>query len=175
MEEVVFYAIKFLILLTILRAANIVFVDECGLNRYYRREMARAKRGTRVRGVKSGRRFARTNVIAGVSGTKHLAVRCYDHSTTANFFEEWFEWELLSVVPEGSIIIMDNASFHRKAKLYEIASRYGVVILFLPPYSPELNPIEKSWANLKRWLKDNIIRFFSLEFAVEWYFSEFRS
>jgi len=155
-----------------LRTQNIVFVDESGLNRYYRREMARAKRGTRVRGVKPGRKFARTNVIAGLCGTKHLAVRCYDHSTTADFFEEWFEWELLSVVPEGGIVIMDNASFHRKNKLYEIAAKYGVAVLFLPPYSPEFNPIEKSWANLKRWLKNNLVRFTSLDFAVEWYFLE---
>ncbi len=67
---------------------------------------------------------------------------------------------------------MDNATFHRKARLYEIASRYGVAVLFLPPYSPDFNPIEKSWANLKRWLKDNLIRFPSLEIAVEWYFYE---
>ena len=159
----------------ILRATNFVFVDESGLNRYYRREMARAKRGTRVRGVTSGKRFTRTNVIAGVCDNKHLAVRCYDHSTTASFFEDWFEWELLSVVPEGSVIIMDNASFHRKNKLYEIAARHGFSVLFLPPYSPELNPIEKSWANLKCWLKDNLIRFPSIEFAVEWYFTECRS
>jgi hypothetical protein len=141
-----------MLLITVFRAENFVFVDESGLNRCYRREMARAARGTRVHGVKSGRRFARTNVIAGVCGTKHLAVQCYQHSTTADFFEEWFEWELLSVVPEGSIIIMDNAAFHRKSRLYEIASRYDAAVLFLPPYSPELNPIEKSWANLKRWL-----------------------
>jgi transposase len=132
-------------------------------------------RGTRVNGVKSGRRYARTNVIAGLHGTKHVAVCCYDHSTTAEFFEEWFEWELLSVVPEGSIIIMDNATFHRKNVLYDIASRYGVAVLFLPPYSPELNPIEKSWANLKQWLKDNVMRFPSLDFAVYAYFWEYGS
>jgi transposase len=162
-------------LIIILQTTSFVFVDESGLNRYYRRELARAPRGTRVHGVKSGKRFARTNVIAGLCGTKHIAVRCYDHSTTAAFFEEWFEWELLAAVPVGSIIIMDNAAFHRKAKLYKIASRYGIAVLFLPPYSPEINPIEKSWANLKHWLKSNLIRFPSLEFAVEWYFTEFRS
>jgi transposase len=70
---------------------------------------------------------------------------------------------------------LDNASFHRKAKLHEIAAKYGVFVLFLPPYSPHLNPIELSWANLKRWLKDNLYRFPSPDFAVEWYFSACRS
>ncbi len=165
----------FILVLSTFRVSNFVFVDESGLSRYYRREMARARRGTRVHGIKPGRRFARTNVIAGLCDGRHIAVRCYENSTTACFFEEWFEWELLSTVPEGSVIVMDNATFHRKAKLCEIASRYGVAVLFLPPYSPELNPIEKSWANLKRWLKDNLFRFPSLDFAVEWYFAEFRS
>ena len=95
-------------LFSILHTANIVFVDESWLNRHYRRCMARAKRGVRVCDKKSGRRFARTNVIAGLCSTKHLAVRCYDHSTTAGFFEDWFEWELLSVVPEGSSTVKSS-------------------------------------------------------------------
>ena len=161
-------------LLAFLRTANIVYVDESGLNRYYRRVLARARRGVKVRDTKPGKRFERTNVIAGLHGSKHVAVRTYDHSTTATFFEEWFEWELLSEVPEGSIIVMDNASFHRKSKLYEIAAKHGVVILFLPPYSPEFNPIEKSLANLKIWFKNNSRNFPSIEFAIEWYFMVYR-
>ena len=164
-----------MMLLAFLRAASIVYVDESGLNRYQRRELARARRGVKVRGAKPGKRFERTNVIAGLLGSKHVAVRTYGHTTTAAFFEEWFEWELLSVVPEGSIIVMDNASFHRKNKLNEIASRYGAAVLFLPPYSPEFNPIEKSWANLKHWLIDNSRRFPSIDFAIEWYFTMCRS
>ena len=58
--------------------------------------------------------------------------------------------------------------------LYKIAARHGFFVLFLPPYSPELNPIEKSWANLKRWLKDNLLRFPSVDIAVDWYFTECR-
>ena len=159
-------------MIALLRNANFVFVDESGLNRHYRREMARAKRGTKVCGKISGRKLSKTNVIAGLCNNKHVAVCCYDHSTTAAFFEEWFEWELLSVVPERSIIIMDNAAFHRKNKLYEISARHGFFVIFLPPYSPEFNPIEKSWANLKRWLKDNRLRFPTIDFAVEWFFTE---
>ena len=162
-----------MLLMIILRVTDFIFVDESGLNRYYHRELARATRGTKVFGKKPGKRYARTNVIAGLCGSKHLAVHCYEHTTTAKFFEEWFEWELLSEVHEGSVIIMDNAAFHRKAKLHEIASRYNVAVLFLPPYSPDLNPIEKSWANLKHWLKNNLAHFPTLDFAADCYFSEF--
>ena len=97
-------------------------------------------------------------------------MRCYNHTTTSAFFEDWFEWELLSVIPIGSVIILDNASFHRKKHLAKIASRYGVYLLFLPAYSPDFNRIEKSWVNLKRWLVDNSHRFFSVDFAIEQYF-----
>jgi transposase len=66
---------------------------------------------------------------------------------------------------------MDNASFHRKQVLYDIAAKYGVYILFLSPYSPDFNPIEHSWANFKNWLSYNSWRFPSLFFAIDCYFN----
>ncbi|AHH47226.1 transposase ISFtu1 [Francisella tularensis subsp. holarctica PHIT-FT049] len=48
---------------------------------------------------------------------------------------------------------MDNASFHKFSKLIEIANKFDVQILYLPPYSPDLNPIEKVWANFKKILR----------------------
>jgi len=159
-----------MIFIVLLNAEDFVFVDECGVQDDCRRTRARAKRGVRVYGVKPGKKPKRTNVVAGLWGKKHVAVRCYNHTTTSAFFEDWFEWELLSVIPKGSVIILDNASFHRKKHLAEIAAKYGVYLLFLPAYSPDFNKIEKSWANLKNWLTDNLRRFFSLDFAIERYF-----
>jgi transposase len=166
------FIMHFIFLITFCRISKTVYVDESGVHRHYQRDRARAKRGVRVHAEKPGKRTRKTNVIAGLCGKKHIAVRSYEHSTNAAFFEEWFEWELLGVVPKRSVIIMDNASFHRKKQLHEIAAKYGVFILFLPPYSPDFNKIEVSWANLKRWLKDNLMRFPSLEFAINWYFSD---
>ena len=151
---------------------NVVFVDESGLNRYYRRLYARAKRGVRVHDVKHGKKYKRTNIIGAKWGDKHIAMQCYQHSTTAVFFEDWFEFELIPLLPEKSIIVMDNASFHRKKVLWQIAERYGVIVLFLPPYSPDFNPIEKSWANFKIWLVDNLSRFPSVDFAVDCFFNQ---
>ena len=159
-----------MILIMLLNIENFVFVDECGVQDEFRRNHARAKRGVRVHGTRPGKKPKRTNVVAGLWGKKHVAVRCYNHTTTSAFFEDWFEWELLSVIPEGSLITMDNASFHRKKHLAKIAAKYGVYLLFLPAYSPDMNNIEPSWANLKRWLVDNSKRFFSLDFAIEQYF-----
>jgi transposase len=172
--EVIFYIITLVLMLTIFRIKNIVYVDESGLNREYRRIYARAKRGVKVYDKKSGKRVKKVNIIAGllygISGKKHIAVHSYEHPTKSDFFEEWFEWQLLSEVPENSVIILDNASFHRKQTLIDIAARYGVTVVFLPPYSPQFNPIEQSWANFKRWLKYNAARFSMLEFAIDYYF-----
>lgn len=61
---------------------------------------------------------------------------------------------------------MDNASFHRKNKLRNLARRHGMKILFLPPYSPDFNPIEKSWANMKRYLVDYLPSSENLQSAI---------
>ena len=85
-------------------------------------------------------------------------------------FETWFEQQLIPELPEYSVIVMDNVSFHRKKKLLAIAQNHHMKLIFLPPYSPELNPIEKEWANLKRWLKLNLHCFESLDNALAAYF-----
>ena len=67
----------------------------------------------------------------------------------------------------GDVVIMDNARFHRERILRQIASRYRVMALFLPPYSPDYNPIERLWANMKRWLRKNMRHYDSFEDALE--------
>lgn len=71
----------------------------------------------------------------------------------AEFFEAWFEHELIPLLTKSEVVVMDDASFHRKNCLNNIAQKYGIKIIFLPPYSPELNPIEHFW----HWLKKKIV------------------
>lgn len=151
--------------------SKFVFVDESGLNREYRRLYACAKRGIKVHEKISGKRLKRTNIIAGLvyekTAERHIAAQSYEHSTTAAFFEDWFE--LIPVPPNNALVIMDNASFHRKDALYKTADKYGVNLLFLPPYSPDFNPIEHSWPNFKEWLRLYSWRFPFFDFAVDYY------
>jgi transposase len=151
-----------------------VYVDESGINKFYIRERARALRGVKVHDTKKGRRYGRTNVIAGLINGRHVAVKTYTHTTKSEFFEDWFENELIPAIPKGCTVIMDNASFHRKERLKEIVKKHGVNILFLPSYSPDYNPIERSWANLKNWLKDNMAKFPEIHLAILVYFSCYR-
>jgi transposase len=100
---------------------------------------------------------------------KHYAVQCYKQTTDSEFFENWFVDNLLKVIPKGYTAIMDNAGFHTKKRLHRLA-RGKVRLLFLPPYSPDYNPIEKSWANMKRFLRDNLQDYESVDNAIYDYF-----
>ncbi|SUO94140.1 Uncharacterised protein [Suttonella ornithocola] len=73
----------------------------------------------------------------------------YENTMTSAFFEKWFEEHLLPSLSVKSVIIMDNAQFHRMKVLKALAEKFGHVVLPLSPYSPELNLIEKQWGNLK--------------------------
>ena len=70
-------------------------------------------------------------------------------------FELWFEERLLKAIKPDTVIVMDNASFHRKKVLVKLAQKSSCSVIFLPTYSPALNPIEKFWTHLKRKLKKN--------------------
>jgi transposase len=133
-------------------------VDECGINEHVLREYGRAPRGVKVEDTKRGRKYHRINVVAAVihseRGTKKMAPLCYHGSMNAERFEQWMTFNLIPALETGQTIIMDNASFHRKKQLEKICETAGVSIVFLPPYSPDFNPIEKDWSNMKRELRD---------------------
>lgn len=88
--------------------------------------------------------------MAGQVNGKFVAPMIYKQSMTSHFFVKWFESQLLPALDRPHIVIMDNATFHPKAQLDELCIANHHFFLPLPPYSPELNPIEKAWANLKK-------------------------
>ena len=118
------------------------------------RENARAPRGVKIHAKISGKKFKRTNIVAAKCMDKIVAPLIYDGTTDSILFEFWFEYEFLPSVPKNAVAIMDNATFHRKTKLQKLAENAGCKVIFLPPYSPDLNPIEKHWAWLKRKLRE---------------------
>jgi len=122
-----------------------------------------------VHGFVSGKRPFRVNVVAGYCGGQMLGEYCYSGSMDSKRFEEWFCKHLLPETHEGDVVIMDNASYHSKKRLREYALVYKVRVIFLPPYSPDLNPIEHIWANLKSFLRNTKRQFESLSLAIYWY------
>ena len=77
---------------------------------------------------------------------------------TSDFFEAWFQKFLLPTLSTPSVIIMDNARFHRIGKLELLCKEFGHKLLPLPPYSPEYNTIEKTWAYIKKHLEKSITK-----------------
>ena len=132
---------------------SIIYVDETGINKYLYREFARAKRGIHIIEKISGKKFERMNIVSGICGGKWIAPMQYTGTTDSGLFEYWFENCLLKETPNGATIILDNATFHKKSVLPQLAEAIGAKVLFLPPYSPNLNPIEKKWAGLKKMLR----------------------
>lgn len=86
----------------------------------------------------------------------------FNGSCNTDLFNNWVEHFLIKVLKPGQVVIMDNASFHKSQKTKELIESVGCKLIFLPPYSPDLNPIEKFWANMKRWIKQQIAHFNTL-------------
>ena len=128
-------------------------MDECGIDTYLYREYGYAPRGQQVFGRISGRKYKRCGIVAAKVADHILAPFQYSGTMDSGLFELWFSNQLLPSLDKGSVIVMDNASFHSKKRLISLAQNAGYRLIFLPPYSPELNPIEKFWAWLKRFLR----------------------
>jgi len=148
-----------------------VFVDESGINTCLHREKGRALRGEQVQDVIPGKKFERINIIGALCDGEYHGVMCYKHTANSDFFENWFADVLLKTIPHGKnyTVILDNAPFHCKKRL-RVLARGKVRLLFLPPYSPDYNSIEKSWANMKRFLRGSIKKFQSVKDAIYSYF-----
>jgi transposase len=146
----------------------IIYLDESGFDQFYQNERGWAKRGEKVFADKPGRKFSRTSLVAGQCGRNGeiIAPMPFDGTMNARLFNGWFANMLCHQLQNGSVVIMDNARFHSKPTFLKIAEVKGIRLLFLPPYSPDKNPIEHLWTNIKRFLRKNISRFKNLLSAI---------
>ena len=149
---------------------DVIYVDESGVQQEMNPIRGRAKRGVKLYAETSGKRIKRDNVIAGYLNGLILALTIFAWSTHTEWFCEWFEYSLIPLLKPGSVIILDNATFHSKAYLPVIAEAYGHKILWLPKYSPDKNPIEHIWANMKSWLRNYSKNYDNIRFAILAYF-----
>ena len=145
---------EFLDILDNLKDLPVLSIDETGIDRYLYRPYVGAPRGEKVYEKISGRRFERTSIVAGQVDGEFIAPMIYKKSMTSDFFVEWFKTQLLPALKTPHVIVMGNASFHPKNILDELCIQDKHFFLPLPPYSPDLNPIEQAWAILKKKVTD---------------------
>ena len=127
-----------------------VYIDETGFDTYFYREYGRSLKGQLIKGKVSGRRYQRISLVAGLTNGELIAPMTYEDTMTSDFFEAWFQKFLLPTLNIPSVIIMDNARFHRIGKLELLCEEFGHKLLPLPPYSPEYNPIENTYGLISK-------------------------
>lgn len=131
---------------------HIVHVDECGFEPTTCRQYGWSARGQKVHGEVSGNSRPRTTLIAARHKNRLIAPILFEGSTNANVFNYWLQHHLFRELPKQTTIIVDNASFHKTAATRDIIHDSGNSLLYLPAYSPDLNPIEQDFAIIKkRW------------------------
>jgi transposase len=135
---------------------ELIYLDECGIGGLLRRLFGYTEVGTRYEAFISGKRSKKTNVIGAWSDEKKLfAAQTYDVNINGEVFKQWVEDHLLEHLGPNSAVILDNASFHKGEEIREMIEKKGAKLIFLPPYSPDLNCIEHIWANLKDAIRKN--------------------
>jgi len=94
-----------------------------------------------------------TTLVAGLRTTGMVAPMVLDGPINGDWFEAYVRQVLVPVLRRGDIVIMDNLSSHKRASVRKLIEETGASLLFLPPYSPDFNPIEKAFARLKAMLR----------------------
>ena len=91
----------------------------------------------------------RTNVLGALYNKTLFALSYIKENVNWQTVYDWCKYTLIPSLKKKSVIVMDNASFHKNKRIQKLLNRHGHRLLFLPPYSPNLNPIEKKWAQAK--------------------------
>ncbi|NNF73313.1 MAG: IS630 family transposase [Rhodobacteraceae bacterium] len=132
---------------------RLVFIDETWTATNMARSHGRCRRGQRLRmGFPHGHRKT-TTLVAALRKTGMVAPMTLDGPINGDWFEAYVHHVLIPTLRPGDVVIMDNLSSHKRASVREMIEAAGARLLFLPPYSPDFNPIEMAFAKLKALLR----------------------
>lgn len=132
-----------------LRDQRVWFLDETGVNLAMTRTHARAWRGMRARGNAPKNDARGTTILAAMSKGGEIAALELRGATDELVMLKFIENVLSKAVKVGDVIVMDNLSSHKTGRVQAAFAGIGLEVLYLPPYSPDLNPIEMCWSKLK--------------------------
>ena len=133
----------------------VFYLDECGVDTACIVNMA-VRPGVSGFIKLCGKRRERTSIIAASQQGKLVMPLVFQGSCTTEVVDAYFEQVLLPELPTGSVIVLDNARFYQSPTTQRLVAGAGCQLLFLPAYSPDLNPIEHLWAAFKTRLRKDL-------------------
>jgi transposase len=132
---------------------RLVFIDETWATTNMTRRYGRAPRGERLVAAVPYGHWKTSTFVAGLRTTGLTAPLVVDGAMNGNIFRAYVEQALAPTLKAGDIVILDNLSSHKVAGVRDAIEARGATLVFLPPYSPDLNPIEQAFAKLKALLR----------------------
>lgn len=136
-----------------MKKRKIIFLDESGINTNMTRYYGRAKGKKRVYDDVPAKKTKRTTLLSSVRLDGTLAYTFFQGALTGKIFLDYIQNILVPTLNKGDIVIMDNLSCHKVKGVAEAIESAGASVLYLPPYSPDLNPIEMMWSKIKSLLR----------------------
>lgn len=132
---------------------QLVYLDESGVSTQMTRPYARCQGGQRIRDSVPGGHWKMLTILGALDHTGMLAAMTVDAPTDGDVFLAFLDQVLCPRLRPGQVVVMDNLSSHKVDGVRERIEARGARVLYLPPYSPDLNPIEKAWAKLKQLIR----------------------
>ena len=129
------------------------FLDESGVTTQMTRLWGRAPRGERVQEATPDGRWQVLTTLGTMSLRGMEAVMTVASATDGDVFHAYVEQVLCVTLQAGDVVVMDNLSAHKVAGIRELMAARGAQLVYLPPYSPDLNPIEQAWSKFKQFLR----------------------
>jgi transposase len=137
---------------------RLVFIDETATTTKMTRLYGRCLKGKRLKSKAPFGHWKTQTFIAGLSFFGLTAPFVIDRPMNRRIFETYVETQLAPTLSKGDVVILDNLAAHKSSKAEALIKARGAWILFLPPYSPDLNPIEMAFAKLKAHLRAKRVR-----------------
>ena len=118
-----------------------------------------------------GGRKQRVSIIAASCQNEVFAPFIFEGNCHTEVFNAWVKKELVPGLKKGQVVVLDNASFHKSARTVELIAAANCRVLFLPPYSPDYNPIEHYWHQLKSGVRKLLPKYKDVASAIEAFFN----
>jgi transposase len=132
---------------------RLVFLDESGVTTEMTRRYGRGERGKRVCEGAPGGHWHTVTLLGAITMDGLLATMTIPEPTDGDVFLAYLEQVLCPRLRPGQVVVMDNLSAHKHRQVRMSIEQAGAQLLYLPPYSPDFNPIEKCWSKIKEYLR----------------------